>query len=325
MAKGSGSPPRVSSLLALSPKRLIRLRNDVCPYCFRNLGRALRAEKEHVIGRRLVPRKSIAAQWNLLMMSCRPCNQKKSRHESVVSAVSVQPDVFGRYAKAGELLKQEAARKGTVRHPQTGRAIHQSQTKHEVHGTLIAGATFSATFVGPPQPPFEDVDALAHMQVQAIFFLLTRTKNEKNGKALPGIFCTVAEAMRSDWGNVRLKAFATLTENWLPRFRGVGASGFFKAIIRRHPEEKDIWSWALEWNQAIRVAGFLGDEALVNERVGSLPFPRMSNWLAQPDGSQIRMGFDEELPEAEDNLFSERGFNVDAKKSCRGPGQGVVT
>ncbi|PWS37126.1 hypothetical protein DFH01_09660 [Falsiroseomonas bella] len=298
-------------LKVASPKHVVRLKNTICPYCIRPLVRQVEPNVDHVIGRRFVPLGSIEGQWNLLVKSCRACNEKKSRHESVVSAVILQPDAFGQHPADMDLVRQEAARKGSARHPKTKRAVRDSRTEQVLHGNLGPSASLSFQIVGPPQVPPDDADGLAHMQVQAIFFLLTLDEQTKNGSALPGVFCTVAEARRADWGNVRLKAFAEYTANWLPRFRGIAANGFFKAVIRRHPELKPIWSWALEWNRSMRIVGFFGEETLVEEAAAALPFPEMSAWRPQPDGRRVRMRFEEELAEAEDTLFSTQGFETD--------------
>lgn len=37
------------------------------------------------------------------------------------------------------------------------------------------------------------------------------------------------------------------------------ASGYFRAVIRRHPSAQ-CWAWALEWNESYRLAGLFGGQ-----------------------------------------------------------------
>ena len=88
----------------------IRFRNTTCPYCAANLAEVERT-REHVVGRRFVPRGKHDKQWNLLLFACRKCNNKKSELEDDISAISMQPDSFGRFADDDSVLREEAARK----------------------------------------------------------------------------------------------------------------------------------------------------------------------------------------------------------------------
>jgi hypothetical protein len=76
--------------------------------------------------------------------------------------------------------------------------------------------------------------------------------------------------MRADWGNPVHVAFMNAVSTWEPRVLAVNADGFFKVIIRKHPDA-DCWSWAIEWNHALRIIGFAGDVDAAKEIAGTFP------------------------------------------------------
>ena len=81
----------------------------------------------------------------------------------------------------------------------------------------------------------------------------------------------VLYAQKGDWGNPLLRGFQDLLAGWQVRVHAVGANGFFKVAIRRAPGEVPLWAWALEWNAACRIVGFLGDEAAAQTAVDQFP------------------------------------------------------
>src|SRR5689334_12269149 len=64
------------------------LNNITCPYCGIDLVQQ-NAIKEHVVGRRFVPKGKLAHSWNLILQACRQCNEKKSDLEDDISAISL--------------------------------------------------------------------------------------------------------------------------------------------------------------------------------------------------------------------------------------------
>ena len=38
--------------------------------------------------------------------------------------------------------------------------------------------------------------------------------------------------------------------------------------------ELECWSWALEWNQSLRLIGFFGKEKSINEIITGIKFPK---------------------------------------------------
>jgi hypothetical protein len=80
--------------LRVRPTRVNHLRNSICPYCRRDFTET-EATKEHVVGRRLVPRGSLHQGWNLILRACQKCNRLKSALEDELSAVTMHPPLIG--------------------------------------------------------------------------------------------------------------------------------------------------------------------------------------------------------------------------------------
>lgn len=89
---------------------------------------------------------------------------------------------------------------------------------------------------------------------------------------------------------------------WEPRVVAIAADGYFKAAIRRHPDAV-CWSWALEWNENVRLIGFFGERDPAWD-VRSLFPPLETEVVPQADGSQIRFRVEEALEPESDILFS---------------------
>ncbi|HQZ38321.1 MAG TPA: hypothetical protein PLH72_04715 [Vicinamibacterales bacterium] len=63
------------------------LKNATCPYCGDGVpGRD--GTKEHVIGKRFVPRSALDGSWNLILRACQRCNRRKAALEE--SGVSLR-------------------------------------------------------------------------------------------------------------------------------------------------------------------------------------------------------------------------------------------
>jgi len=93
----------------------------------------------------------------------------------------------------------------------------------------------------------------------------------------------------------------THVAGWEPRFIGLGADGFFKIILRRHPTLV-CWSWAVEWNHNYRVIGLAGPEPDLTQSKPEFP-PLEVTTLRPAPGVTLRMRDEVELPEVEDVLF----------------------
>lgn len=89
----------MTDLTRYSLNRLMVRRSLYCAYCGAAFSRPSDGEAEHVIGRRFVPKGTLAAQWNLIVRACGPCNDHKADLENDISAITMQPDAWGRYPR----------------------------------------------------------------------------------------------------------------------------------------------------------------------------------------------------------------------------------
>lgn len=250
----------------------IVLQNRVCVYCLNPFERK-KMTREHVIGRRFVPDGKMRNSWNLLPYACHPCNNEKSRLEDEISAITMQPDIFGCYPEDSEDLIREGTRKGSGSFSSlTKKPIAESLSS--VKGTFPVGTGLTAKvdFEAPPQISDERVARLAVFHMQALFFWLSYNEKLRRGSGLPSELFVVSVSRRADWGNALNVGFMNLIATWLPRFLTGNniAGGYFKIALRRHPS-KACWAWALEWNLQLRTIGFFGDTAVVEHLISELP------------------------------------------------------
>lgn len=238
----------------LLTNRPIVLKNTICCYCGQPLDTPT---ADHVIGRRFVPKGTLNNAWNLIVQACRPCNNHKSDLEDDISAITMQPDVTGNYVTDDPILIAEAQRKARSTSRRTGKPVSESSATDTLHMTL-GPATCSFGIIGPPQVADERAWDLAYLHLAAFFFCITYNEEHARGGFLPGAFQPLPTTPRKDWGNCLQRSFMQHTREWLPRLIGTTASDYFKIAIKRHPD-RDVWSFALEWNRALRVSGFFGE------------------------------------------------------------------
>jgi len=297
----TGLPTMDNELRELPLHVPIVLHNKRCPYC----GVALTTDnstKEHVIGRRFVPRGKLEGQWNLILRACRPCNVRKSDLEDDISAISMQPDMWGRFAVDDEALRKESQRKARNSISRLSKkAVAESRSQLEFKAPFMGQGTMTATFTGPPQAQSERVFELAQMQVAAFFHLITYNREQQTGGYMLGGYFPIMEALRSDWGNPVHRTFMDQVVEWEPRFMGPGADGFFKIIIRRHPTLV-CWSWAVEWNHKIRVIGFAGERPAVEEVAKAIP-PLQVQSMYEGLRSSFRLRHEVSISDDDDRLF----------------------
>lgn len=293
--------PMDSKLRALPPNRAIVLRNETCPYCGTSLTRETRT-KEHVVGRRFVPRGSLHQHWNLIVWACAPCNRHKASLEDDLSAISMHPDVTGAHVRDDIRLHAEAARKARKSISQrSGKPVGESREQFTVKMQPFPGAELTINFTTGPQADDARIIHLVRMQVMAFFYWVTIQPGEVNGHFWLGSFMPLPPVRRPDWGNAQLRFFMDLTANWDPRVHAITADGYFKMAIKKHPQAL-AWSFAVEWNESYRIVGFFGDtETLLGlrDRVPSLPM------VTIPGQGADFMRYRQEvpLPEEDDVLF----------------------
>lgn len=291
------------SLKELRAELPIRLDNMTCPYCGSRFDEpGLVRCKEHAIGRNFVPRGKLNRQWNLILWACARCNGRKAELENDLSAISMQPDAVGRHADSDELLISEAARKAekSFSH-RSGKPVKHSYEKITVRGLFATGVEFEFKATAAPQANSERVYELARLQVMGFFYWLTFDGNTRTGRFWRGGFFPIMDTVRSDWGNPAMRGFMDAVVAWEPRVLAIGADGFFKIAIRRHPAA-ECWSWALEWNKKHRIIGFFGDRAAAEEIVGGFPGLELQSIAEGPD-SFVRYHQETALPDEKDRLF----------------------
>lgn len=161
----------------------------------------------------------------------------------------------------------------------------------------------SFTLVGPAQADESRVYELASLQLAGFFYALTYDFDQRVGGIWLGGFFPLTFSSRPDWGNPLQRWFMATVVAWQPRVLGTIADGFFRVAIRRHPELV-VWSWALEWNQSLRVIGFVGEAESVEAIKSSAPDVPMDVLGRLPDGSELRMRSEVALDPGDDLLFS---------------------
>jgi len=288
-----------SKLKNYSSDRAIRLKNKICLYC----GKELKLEettKEHVIGRKFVPKGTLNKKWNLIALACNICNNIKSKLEDDISAITMQPDIFGRFAAKDELLEIEYIRKSSKsKSKRTGIVLAKNKEEVLIDIPFSSQLAFSFNMVMPAQIDYERVFRLSRFHIGAFFFLITYNVATNMGSPLPGDFNLINYVAKSNWGNPKNISFMNFVQNWEPRILGTTAEGYFKINIRRHPN-LNIWSWAIEWNQNYRLIGFFGDLNTI-EFKKSLP-PLLANTVSKHKGNW-QISLEKEIDEKEDILF----------------------
>lgn len=284
----------------LSHQQPTRLTNTRCAYCNAYFTEPGEPEKEHVVGKKFVPKGTHNKQWNLHVNSCHLCNQRKSKLEDDLSAITLYPDLG--QTEADPIRWSEAHRKSKAFSQRTGKPVSESIEEYKLTGKLgPAEVTFSLS----SKPQFDNDRAfeLAAFQLSGFFFLLTYDAEQQMGGSWPGYYMPMGALPISDWGNPLVLSFANYVKDWDMRFTAVRlAQGFFGAVIKKHPAEV-LWSWTLEWNKSTRLFGFLGDRTKAQEIVDALEIPQQSSWKKQPAGNKIRYREEVPLPSDADDLF----------------------
>lgn len=276
------------------------LRNQRCAFCDCELNNE-NTDKEHVIARRFVPKGYMDRQWNLLLNSCRSCNRRKADLENDISAITMQPHPLTQVAPHEPHLS-EAARKAKTRSPRTGKPVRESEEKTQIDGKL-GPARLKIGLIAPPQIDRDRAYELARFQVAGFFYFLTYNNEQGCGSIWPGSYMPFLLVGSTDWGHPTLKGFAQVTYSWPYRLIAHTGNGHYAVAIKKHPTN-NLWSFALEWNKNIRLAGFLGNETVAQAIADELPKPIM---ISISENERYRP----EVPlrdDEEDLLFSSADF-----------------
>lgn len=287
-----------SNLKTMPATRPILLNNKNCPYCGKTID-ASEKTKEHVIGRRFVPKGKLKGSWNLIVWTCSSCNNQKAELENDISAITMQPDAWGKHVENDPALFSESLRKGhNSISRKTQKPVKDSSEEVKIAIQLAPNIEMTFTMITPPQIGWQRMYDLARLHLMGFFFLLTYDYTNQTGGFWKGHFMPLHEALRSDWGNEVHRGFMDAINAWPVRIIADAADGYFKIMIRRH-RSAELWSWALEWNMKLRLVGFFGDKEAVSEVLKLIPAPKMHD-LPQGQG---RLRHEIPLNEDEDTLF----------------------
>jgi len=258
--------------------------------------------KDHVIGRRFVPKGKLAGQWNLILKSCSRCNEEKSYLEDDMSAISLYAYILNDQTCTDQQVFTEAQKKAwRAKSRRTNKNVIHSEEELPVQVSFGYDSLIEANFVAPPQPDELRLYRLAELQVRAFFFYITYDRDTARGGFWLGGFHPLSYAGRSDWGNPLHQSFMNAVTGWSARVVAVGADGFFKVAIRRHPSA-ECWSWAVEWNHSIRAIGFFGDRHVAQDLADSFEEP-VSYGLFQESNMYVRLREEIPLVGEDDRLF----------------------
>ena len=166
----------------IKPNQPTRLQNVTCVYCGLPLMETTRNE-EHVIGRKFVPKGKLHKSWNVILWTCRPCNLHKSLLEDDISAITMQPDGFGRHAVDDSMLHSDASRKAAnSRSERTHKPVANSGETLEFDMSLASTVTGSVSFSAPAQVKEERLFELARHH------LVVGQKAEESEQMMAGKF-----------------------------------------------------------------------------------------------------------------------------------------
>jgi hypothetical protein len=285
----------------LPGNRAITLRNATCAYCGIDLARA-KSTKEHVIGRRFVPKGNLDGSWNLIVNACEPCNHRKGKLENYISAVTLYTGVWsGRYDRDSALFREANRKARSAISPLTRKPVAESEQRVKVSASLAPGLTMTLNLNAPPQLDAARMFELARLQLMAFFYYVTFDPRARLGRFWRGAFIPILEAQQANWGNATHRVFMDSVVDWEPRFLGFAAEDHFAVIIRRHPSAV-CWSWALEWNKQYRLIGLFGETEPAHAFLKELPRPKI-NVLGQRGPDWFGICPDVPLGENRDRLF----------------------
>lgn len=290
-----------ATLTNLPTKEVIRLKNVICPYCGCDLF-ASSLTKEHVVGRRFVPKGKLNGHWNLILNACSPCNNRKADLENDISAITLHPEHDSKHPDYDLATTNDAQRKAEKAiSRRTNKPVKDSHESLKLDVAFAPGLNFKFSLLSPPQIDEDRAFELARLQLAAFFSFITYNTSEERGYYWPGDYLPLLIVRRADYGNKIAVDFAEAVSSWEPRVLGHTAEGFFSICIRRHPSA-ECWSWAIEWNGSTRLLGFLGDKNAAQAIVKKLG-PLQLNHQDLGNGDYVRFRTEVPLAPDADRLF----------------------
>jgi hypothetical protein len=112
---------------------------------------------------------------------------------------------------------------------------------------------------------------------------------------------------KDDWGNAGLRHFMTAISGWELVGVVAAADGYFLYMMRKH-RVFELWAWAIEWNERLRVFGIYGQDSVRESFTQEMP--RLEPDFAYGDTNNgFAMRWETPLSDEEDILF---GFPASA-------------
>ena len=276
------------------------LKNCRCSYCGCKLDTENKT-RDHLIGRRFVPKGKLHSQWNLILNACMDCNSRKSDLEDDIAAISLLSSLSGRFSHGDVDVIEDARRRAPKSiSRRTRKPVVDSDEKLTFDVRLNSEIEMAVGLVCPPQIDEMRAFELARLHMVGLFFMQTYNRETCEGGWRPGGFFPIAMSRRSNWGSPIMKGFMSAIREWEHRIDLVTAGGFFKAMSRRHLST-DCWAWAIEWNQSFRLVGLYGKSELAQEIVDGLPVEEMRMLVSGRRSMSYRI--ETSLSEADDTLF----------------------
>ena len=302
MNKSTSSTAPNDKLTTLPPTEVVRLKNASCAYCGLELTKKTRT-REHVIARGFVPQGKLENSWNIVLNACRECNAFKADLEDDISAITMLPDSFGNFGHDDDAAISDAQRKARKSYSRRiKKPVIHSHERIKLNMPFMRGGNLSFELTSPPQADHRRLYLLARMQLMGFFFWITYQNDARRGYCWPGGYYPLVHANRTDWGNSLLTGFAQEVADWRLRVMATNADGFYKIALKKHPQA-ECWSWALQWNHALRLVGFLGDEGFANKLINKFPKPEMKI-ISSTSNATLRYRTETPLPDdCEDSLF----------------------
>lgn len=279
----------------------VRLKNLTCPYCGVEITKQ-NDSKEHVIGRNFVPVGSFDKQWNLIVQSCKNCNNKKSDLEDDISALTLDLCIKNNKDISKSAMQKTKRKIEKCVSRQTNKTIENSRVTGVFALSHIENLAVSVNYQAPAQLDDNRCFELARYHLMAFYYFVSFNDQTMKGGFWPEGFHPAFQAPHSDWGNIEQIQFMNAVSDWQPRFLGITANDFFKIIIRKHPLVS-CWSWAVEWNKSYRLLGFFGCRQTADEIMQKIPEPQ---WQVLNIKQGMSQYYREEvtLNDSDDFLFS---------------------
>lgn len=230
-----------------------------CLYCSEvvGAGSTVTSNKEHLIGRKLVPPGSFedADAFNFHFRACERCNTEKGKLEDHVAAISL---LYSPGRGERDDVNTAALHKAAQSFDPAVRGTPIAEVRHD-HQITMGPFTFG--LVSGPQLKREYAAGLAFYQVQGLFSLVTSSDplTSEGTRLLPAehFHCFDVYPYR-DWGNPWLVEAGLRARKMISVVEIDTAGGYFRASLR--PSAEGWWFWALEWNKSFRVVGWIGSE-----------------------------------------------------------------